>query len=155
MKKPQHPFKTWLLANHVHEDTPVGDVARDVRLDPGFPSTGERRDLRRFFTDVWNADSNFLASFEEAWALYEPDGSPADHPFVTWLLRREDLRADTPLARFARDYADAFPSSGDRAALRAIVEVQFDPDDDWADWMLTCFDVAWEQYLAHEAGELL
>ena len=150
MTRPQHPFKVWLLANHVHEDTTVGDLARDVRLDPGFPSQGERRDLRRYLTDVWNADSNFLVCFEEAWRLYQPDGSPADHPFVTWLLRR-DLRDGTPLGNFARDYSNLLPASGDRLWLRGVLEDQGVDDE----YLLTCFDVAWEQYEAHVLGELL
>lgn len=28
MKHPQHPFKPWLLTEHVHEDTPVSDLVR-------------------------------------------------------------------------------------------------------------------------------
>jgi hypothetical protein len=145
VKKLQHPFKKWLLANHVHEDTTVGDMAREVRLDPGWPSDGGRRDLRRHMEQVWHADGNFLLCFEEAWRLYEPDGSPADHPFVTWLLR-QDLRADTPLSTFARDYANIFPAEGERDGLRAVLAASFDPDDPWADWMLTSFDMSWERY---------
>lgn len=145
--KPNHPFKTWLLNNHVHEDTTVGDLARDVRLDVAFPSTGERRDLRRYLTDVWDAASDFLICFEEAWRLYEPDGSPADNPFTTWLLRL-DLRDETPLGNFARDYANIFPLVGDRLWLRGVLQDHLggSEDDDWADWTLACFDVAWKQY---------
>ncbi len=89
-----HPFKKWLVQQHGKADTAVGDLARDVRLDPGFPTRGERRDLRNYLAEC-GAESDALVTFEEAWALYEPDGSPADHPFVTWLLRR-DLRPTRP-----------------------------------------------------------
>ncbi len=144
-----HPFKKWLVQQHGKADTAVGDLARDVRLDPGFPTRGERRDLRNYLAEC-GAESDALVTFEEAWALYEPDGSPADHPFVTWLLRR-DLRAHTPLSGFARHYSSIFPSSGDRERLRADLEDYVGDDA----WVLTCFDVAWEQWETHAVGELL
>jgi uncharacterized protein YozE (UPF0346 family) len=159
VKKPQHPFKAYLLKEHIHEETFVGDLARDVRLDLAFPTEGGRRELRRYLQDAWGAHNDALLDalldLDEAWVLFEPDGSPADHPFTTWLLKRDDRRDDTPLGRFARDYADVFPSAGDRDGLRAALAASFDSDDPWADWMLTCFDMSWEQYIAHEAGELL
>ncbi len=144
-----HSFKTWLVENHSKADTPVGDLARDVRLDPGFPHQGERRDLRNYLAEC-GVESDWLVSFEEAWRLYQPDGSPADHPFVTWLLRR-DLRAHTPLDSFARHYSRVFPGSGDRARLRAELEA-YVGDDEYA---LTCFDVAYERYVQDTLGELL
>jgi hypothetical protein len=153
VKRPQHPFEVWLLAHHVDEDTHVGDLARDVRLDPDFPSEGERRDLRRFFEDMGGVDPAVLASFDEAWRLYEPDGSPADHPFATFLLDR-DLRDATPLSTFAQEYANLLPTTGDRATLRTMVEhyLGYEPDGDpdevdpHTSWTLTCFDVTWQQF---------
>jgi hypothetical protein len=144
----EHPFKVWLRANHVKEDTPVGDL-RDVQLDAGFPSEGERQDVRRYLKDVWGADTTFLLSFEEAWGLYEPDGSPADHPFVTFLLHR-DLRDGTPLSAFAQEYANLLAATGDRATLRKMVEedLGYDPDDvdPHTSGTLSCFDIAWNQF---------
>lgn len=150
MKKPQHPFKVWLLDNHVREDTTVGDMAREIRLDPGWPSEGERRDLRRYMERVWHADINFLMCFEEAWRLYEPEGSPADHPFVTWLLRL-DLRDGSPLGDFARDYANLLPATGDRLWLLCVLEDLVGDDP----YLLMCFKVAWEKFEQHILGDLL
>ena len=41
MEKQVASFKTWLLENHVGMDTRVGDLARDVKRDEGFPGADE------------------------------------------------------------------------------------------------------------------
>ena len=38
-------FKTWLLENHLGEDTRIGDLAEDVKQDEEFPVTDEFEDL--------------------------------------------------------------------------------------------------------------
>lgn len=156
MSRRQHDFKKWLVKEHVKADTPVGDLARDVRLDLTFPVEGGRRELRRYLQEAWGASPDFLLCFEEAWRLYEPGGSAEEHPFTTWLLRL-DLRSDVPLSTFARNYANVFPAEGDRTALRAVLADYLggDPDDGETIWNLTCFDVAWEQFTQAAAEELL
>ena len=47
MEKQVASFKTWLLENHVGMDTRVGDLARDVKRDEGFPGTDE-------FTEIYD-----------------------------------------------------------------------------------------------------
>lgn len=142
MSGDQHPFKTWLLANHIDEDTPTGDLARDVQSDSRFPSEGDRQDVRRYLQEGWGAESVFLVCFEETWRLYEPDGSPGDHPFTTWLLRR-NLWDNTQLSGFAVAYANIFPATGDRQALRSELE---DVAGAYDSWELDCFDAAWKLY---------
>ena len=78
MSAVQHPFKAWLLANHADENTPIGDLAGDVGLDPNFPTKGNRQALLRHVEEVWGASAAFLDCFEAAWRLYEPIG---EHPF--------------------------------------------------------------------------
>lgn len=34
-------FKTWLLENHLGQDTRIGDLARDVKRDGTFPATDD------------------------------------------------------------------------------------------------------------------
>ncbi len=69
------------------------------------------------------------------------------HPFAAWLVEHYADQADTPLGKFAREFAPLFPDTGDRATLRAVVEAHAAEWDDWlASWMPTCFDVAWQQY---------
>ena len=132
-----HPFKAWLLANHVGENTPLGDLAGEVRLDPTFLAKGTRRDLLRYFEEVWGASGAFIDCFEAAWQLYE-----AVHPFVSW-LRQQD---NAVFATFAADYGDLLPATGGREALRAVVE----NDDRELDANkfdgLSVFDVAWREF---------
>ncbi len=66
----------------------------------------------------------------------------ARHPFAVWLVKRHG-KAQTPLGDFASEFAAVFPSSGDRARLRRSVEYYVSDE-----WVLTCFDVAWEQWEA-------
>ena len=47
MEKKVSSFKTWLLENHVGMNTRVGDLARDVKRDEGFPGTDE-------FTEIYD-----------------------------------------------------------------------------------------------------
>ena len=47
MEKQVASFKTWLLENHVGMDTRVGDLARGVKRDEGFPGTDE-------FTEIYD-----------------------------------------------------------------------------------------------------
>jgi hypothetical protein len=132
----------WLIENHADADTAIGDVAREVQRDTDIPTEGERRDVRRYLEEEWCAGPDFLVCFEEAWRLYEPSGSPADHPFVTFLLKL-DLRSIEPLSMFARGYANLFPPTGDREAMRAVLEEYVGEEDTWD---LSCFDVAWHKF---------
>ena len=133
-----HPFKAWLLANHADENTPIGDLAGEVRLDPNFPTKGNRQDLLRYVEEVWGASAAFLECVEVAWQFYEP----SHHPFVWWLGRQDNA----VFASFLADYVDLFPATGGREALRAVVENdgrepaanQHDP--------LSVFDVAWQMF---------
>ena len=51
MEKQVASFKTWLLENHVGMDTRVGDLARDVKRDEGFPGTDVFEDLYDYILD--------------------------------------------------------------------------------------------------------
>ena len=51
MEKQVVNFKTWLLENHVGMDTRVGDLARDVKRDEGFPGTDVFEDLYDYILD--------------------------------------------------------------------------------------------------------
>lgn len=62
---------TWLVEHHGKADTPVGDLARDVRHDPNFPVKGGREDLRNFLEEFAGADSWALEAFDQAWSAYK------------------------------------------------------------------------------------
>ena len=59
MEKQVASFKTWLLENHTSMDTRVGDLARDVKRDEGFPGTDE-------FTEIYDYILNKPGSCYEA-----------------------------------------------------------------------------------------
>ena len=46
MTKEPMSFKAWLLKRHIGKDTRVGDLARDVREDSGFPDTDDFAEMR-------------------------------------------------------------------------------------------------------------
>ena len=73
----------------------------------------------------------------------------ARHDFVDWAMKAHG-KADTPLGDFAREIAPELPATGSRAELRTRLEYTINDA-----WVLGCFDVAWKQYEAHVAGELL
>ena len=44
-------FKTWLLENHLGEDTRIGDLAEDVKQDEEFPVTDVFMGLYNYILD--------------------------------------------------------------------------------------------------------
>lgn len=63
-------FYAWLMKNHRGEDTPLGDLANDMRRESkSFPrATGYRRN--RIYLELRNATIGCLDAFEEAWIEY-------------------------------------------------------------------------------------
>ncbi len=138
MTRPQHDFAKWLVEKHSKSDTPVGDLARDVRDGLGLPDSGDRAALR-YHLDYNGVDQWALDALDVAWAEYE-QASADEHPFVLWLVEKH-CDADTPLGHFARVLSPDFPVSGERVDLRRFLE--YNGADEY---MLACFDVAWEQF---------
>ncbi|WP_240450181.1 YozE family protein [Streptomyces sp. S1] len=68
-------FRTWLM-EHVGDDTPLGDLARDVRADRQWPQDEpESFELYNEHLESMRACSDALVTLKEAWGLYE--GIPA------------------------------------------------------------------------------
>jgi hypothetical protein len=63
-------FATW-LKSFSKEDNPRGDVARDAKMDPSFPSGGYEKTLA-YLVDVGAADI-VLEIVEEAWVDYKEE----------------------------------------------------------------------------------
>ncbi|MYV64935.1 hypothetical protein GT043_02975 [Streptomyces sp. SID2131] len=64
-------FRTWLL-HHIDDDTPLGDLARDVRADHQWPQDEpESFELYNEHLESVNASTGALVTLEEAWGLYD------------------------------------------------------------------------------------
>ncbi len=63
----KHPFVTYIVTHHGKADTPVGDLARDLKSGYGVPSSG---DLRTWLADVAGADQWALDAYDKAWDEY-------------------------------------------------------------------------------------
>lgn len=66
----RHPFVTWLVEHHGRDETPVGDLARDLRHSPDFPTWGGRADLRGYLYDV-GVETWALEAFDQAWTAWK------------------------------------------------------------------------------------
>lgn len=62
-------FKTW-LDQFKNENTPIGDLSRDVNLDPEFPSTSTSKQEILGHLDRQGASPEAIQTFEKAWDLY-------------------------------------------------------------------------------------
>lgn len=78
-------FRHW-LTGHAHDDTPLGDLARDVARDRDLPpELTQRQDWRRYLCEQHACDQA-LATLECAWDVYErgepcgDDAAPARGP---------------------------------------------------------------------------
>ena len=72
-------FKTWLLENHIGQDTRIGDLARDVKQDGTFPSTDVFEDLYDYILD-------------KPGSCYEANVALMEAYVAWWDYRQESLR---------------------------------------------------------------
>lgn len=64
----KHQFVNWIVKTHGEADGPVGDLARDIGSDPGFPTRGGKADMRSYL-ECFGPVSPAL---DVAWAEYYP-----------------------------------------------------------------------------------
>lgn len=64
-------FYVWLIRNHLHNDTPIGDLARDLKSDRRefIRATGYSRN--RTYLTLRNAAPACIDAFDAAWMEYE------------------------------------------------------------------------------------
>ena len=65
-------FYSW-LSQFKNDSTPVGDLARDVRLDKKFPRHSVSRKHLRDYLESMEACDSAMSIFEEAFTHYEKD----------------------------------------------------------------------------------
>ncbi|PJO45145.1 YozE family protein [Lysinibacillus xylanilyticus] len=68
-------FKQWIL-QYINEDSPIGDLARDNKVDPKFPDSNSYEELYSYLFSQ-NASHLCLQSFEKAWQLYKSTATNA------------------------------------------------------------------------------
>src|SRR2546429_334488 len=62
-------FNQW-LKDHIEEDTPVGDLARDVKLDKNWPKQdSSKRAFTKHMKEI-NASDGTIEAFNTAWKRY-------------------------------------------------------------------------------------
>ena len=76
MYKPS--FKIW-IKKFKCEDTPIGDLARDIKIDKTFPSSRCRITLENYLLSK-NACSSAMDAFNEAFELYKKSFLGGLHP---------------------------------------------------------------------------
>lgn len=63
-------FRTWILDNKINEDTPIGDLARDIKREGSFPkSNSHDRLLGHLYTK--GACHECIEAFEEAYEEFK------------------------------------------------------------------------------------
>jgi uncharacterized protein YozE (UPF0346 family) len=62
-------FYSWIILRHWNEDTPMGDLARDVYADKSFPKRGKYKDILTHLKEC-NACDGAIECFKKAWAEY-------------------------------------------------------------------------------------
>lgn len=73
-------FKTWIIQFR-EEDSPRGDLARDIKWDKAFPTTTNGQEMHDYL--VGKAGIEGLRTFKEVFAEYEYDVQP---DFCAWYL---------------------------------------------------------------------
>lgn len=63
-------FAAWLTANHINQNTPMGDLARNAKRDPTWPvNANSEHQILDYLSSVRASDSTILA-FKTAWKAY-------------------------------------------------------------------------------------
>jgi len=71
-KEMSKSFYSW-LSQFKNDSTPVGDLARDVSFDKGFPHHSVSRKHLRDYLESMGACDSAMSIFEEAFSHYEQD----------------------------------------------------------------------------------
>lgn len=66
-------FKTY-MKQFINADTPLGDLARDIKSDRDFPSTKDRRTIKLHLVNA-GAYHGAMAIFNVAYDMYKADNN--------------------------------------------------------------------------------
>ena len=63
-------FKQYMISNHIKEDTPKGDLARDLKMDKEFPRICCKKE-GTIYLEKYGACYNAIETFKAAWKEYK------------------------------------------------------------------------------------
>ncbi len=62
-------YYRWMVRKHIKDQSPAGDLAHDMKMDPAFPRRAGRAEVLEYlFTR--EADTKCIRTFEETWNEY-------------------------------------------------------------------------------------
>lgn len=62
-------FKTWIIKRHIDDDSPIGDLARDIKDDGTFKEKNSLSGIDNYL-DMNNACDRCIEAFKKAWDEY-------------------------------------------------------------------------------------
>ena len=62
-------FKTWIIRRHIDDDSPIGDLARDIKDDETFTEKNSFSGIDNYL-DMNNACDRCIEAFKKAWDEY-------------------------------------------------------------------------------------
>lgn len=72
-------FYTWLMKNHRHENTPLGELAEELHKHSHIITRGQGYKRSRAYVQILCKTSEHLDAFEEAWKGYTAYKSECRH----------------------------------------------------------------------------
>ncbi len=70
-EKVQEGFYGWCVQRYRRKDTPLGDLARDMEMDPNFPKDATTKEEILAYLNGRFACTGAVKTFEKAWKIYE------------------------------------------------------------------------------------
>lgn len=64
-------FYGWMIQNHIHDNTPIGDLARDMKSDQQEFIRAIGYNRNRIYLTLRNAAPKCIDAFDTAWREYE------------------------------------------------------------------------------------
>lgn len=63
-------FRSYMIRNHINDDSPEGDLARDIKRDETFPKTAGSHQFIWYYLLTHGACRECLKTFDACWKRY-------------------------------------------------------------------------------------
>ena len=70
-------FREYMIKNHIKDDSPEGDLARDIKSDPRFPKTAKSYSYIRNYLKRCFACNECLETFDGCWKKFNAEEGAA------------------------------------------------------------------------------